>query len=93
MVPAPTASDVPKKERRLTERFDDLGFDVDVVNNDAEDVFIGFIPWSRTDAEYWSGNLSYLFNLQIIERFRRRAQPDVATTRWITPSFETEKFD
>jgi hypothetical protein len=42
MVPAPTASDVPKKERRLTERFGGLEFDVDVVNNDAVDLFIGF---------------------------------------------------
>jgi hypothetical protein len=40
MVPAPTASDVPKKERRLTERFGGLGFDVDVVTNDAVDLSI-----------------------------------------------------
>jgi hypothetical protein len=64
MVPAPTASDVPKKERRLTERFKGfaispklssrvralfvagsftLGFDIEVVNNDAVDLLIGFI--------------------------------------------------
>jgi hypothetical protein len=64
MVPAPTASDEPKKERRLIERFKGfaisselssrvralfvagsftLGFDVEVVNNDAVDVLIGFI--------------------------------------------------
>src|SRR5258705_12752754 len=49
MVPAPTASDVPKKERRLIELLKDLtlssklGFDVEVVNNDAVDLLIGFI--------------------------------------------------
>ena len=46
MVPAPTASEVPKKERRLTERFGGLGFDVDVVNNDAVDLFIGFMAFT-----------------------------------------------
>jgi hypothetical protein len=35
---------VPKKERRLIERFGGLGFDVDVVSNDAVDLSIGFIP-------------------------------------------------
>src|SRR5262245_12334289 len=44
MVPAPTASDVPKKERLLTERFGGLGFDADVVSNDAVYLLIGFIP-------------------------------------------------
>ena len=39
----PTASDVPKKERRLIARFGGLGFDIDVVNNDAESLFIGFM--------------------------------------------------
>jgi hypothetical protein len=48
MVPAPTASDVPKKERRLTERFGGLGFDVDVVNNDAVDLSIGFMAFTLT---------------------------------------------
>jgi hypothetical protein len=48
MVPAPTASDVPKKERRLTERFGGLGFDVDVVTNDAVDLSIGFMA-SRSE--------------------------------------------
>jgi hypothetical protein len=48
MVPAPTASDVPKKERRLTERFGGLGFDVDVVNNDAVDLFVGFMAFTLT---------------------------------------------
>ena len=64
MVPAPTASDVPKKERRLIELLKGLalssklssrvsalfmagsltlGFDVEVVNNDAVDLLIGFI--------------------------------------------------
>jgi hypothetical protein len=49
IVPAPTASDVPKKERRLIELFkgltlsSTLGFDVEVVNNDAVDLLIGFI--------------------------------------------------
>ena len=64
MVPAPTASDVPKKERRLIELFKGLtlssklssrvstlfmagslalGFDVEVVNNDAVDPLIGFM--------------------------------------------------
>jgi hypothetical protein len=43
MVPAPTASDVPKKERRLIELFGALGFDVDVVRNDAVDLLVGFI--------------------------------------------------
>src|SRR5882724_10434553 len=64
MVPTPTASDVPKKERRLIELFKGLtltsklssrvstlfmadspalGFDVEVVNNDAVDLLIGFI--------------------------------------------------
>src|SRR6266550_2610970 len=64
MVPAPTASDLPKKERRLIELFKGLtlssklssrvstlfmagsfalGFDVEVVNNDAVDLLVGFI--------------------------------------------------
>ena len=64
MVPAPTASDVPKKERRLIELLKGfalssklssrvstlfvagsftLGFDVEVVNNEAVDLLIGFI--------------------------------------------------
>jgi hypothetical protein len=64
MVPAPTAIDLPKKERRLIERFKGfaispklpsrvstlfmagsftLGFDVEVVNNDAVDLLSGFI--------------------------------------------------
>jgi hypothetical protein len=64
MVPAPTASDVPKKERRLIELLKGfalssklssrvstlfmagsftLGFEVEVVNNDAVDLSIGFI--------------------------------------------------
>jgi hypothetical protein len=65
MVPAPTASDVPKKERRLIELFIGfalssklslrvstsfmvgsltlLGLDVEVVNNEAVDLLIGFI--------------------------------------------------
>jgi hypothetical protein len=64
MVPAPTASDVPKKERRLIELFKGLtlssklssrvstlfmagsfilGFDVEVVNNDAVNLLAGFI--------------------------------------------------
>jgi len=39
-----TASDVPKKERRrLTARFGGLGFDVDMLNNDAESFLIGFM--------------------------------------------------
>src|SRR6266568_6828757 len=63
-VPAPTASDVPKKERRLIELLKGfalssklssrvstsfmagslaLGFDVEVVNNDAVDLLVGFI--------------------------------------------------
>src|SRR5438270_8191864 len=63
-VPAPTASDVPKKERRLIEVFNgltlssklssrvstlfmagslSLGFDVEVVNNGAVDLLVGFI--------------------------------------------------
>src|SRR5882724_6934001 len=64
MVPAPTASDFPKKERRLIELFTGLtlpsklssrvstifmagsftlGFDVEVVNNDAVQLLIGFM--------------------------------------------------
>src|SRR5438876_9964496 len=64
IVPAPTASDLPKKERRLRKLFEGLtlssklssrvstlfmvgsfilGFDVEVVNNDALDLLIGFI--------------------------------------------------
>ena len=39
----PTASDVPKKERRLIARFGGLGFDVDMLDNDAESLFIVFI--------------------------------------------------
>lgn len=39
----PTASDVPKKERRLIARFGGLGFDIDVVNNNAESLIIGFM--------------------------------------------------
>src|SRR5437870_12143846 len=64
MVPAPTASDVPKKERRLIELLKGfalssklssrvsalfmaacftLGFDVEVVNNDAVDLLVDFM--------------------------------------------------
>jgi hypothetical protein len=50
MVPAPTASDLLKKDRRLRESFECsivvsfiLGFDVEVVDNGAI-VFIGFMP-------------------------------------------------
>src|SRR5437016_1077859 len=64
MVPAPTASDVPRKERRLIELLKGfapssklssrvstlfmagsfkLGFDVEVVDNDAGDLLGGFI--------------------------------------------------
>jgi multisubunit Na+/H+ antiporter MnhG subunit len=63
MVPAPTAIDLPKKERRLIERFKGfaispklssrvstfmvgsftLGFNFEVVNNDAVELLIGFI--------------------------------------------------
>ena len=39
----PTASDAVKKERRLIARLGGLGFDVDVVDNDAERLFIVFI--------------------------------------------------
>jgi hypothetical protein len=39
----PTATDVPKKERRLMARFAGWGFDVDVLNNDAEIFFVEFI--------------------------------------------------
>ena len=42
-ITAPTASDVPKKERRLIARFGGLGFDVDMLDNDAESLFIVFI--------------------------------------------------
>src|SRR6266481_4306973 len=65
IVPAPTASDLPKKERRLRKLFKGLtlssklssrvstlfmagsftlGFDVEVVNNDAVDLSVDFIP-------------------------------------------------
>jgi hypothetical protein len=47
-----TVSDVPKKERRLIARSGGLRFDVDVLNNDVERLFIGFIVReNRTDAE------------------------------------------
>jgi hypothetical protein len=39
----PIASDVPKKERRLMARFGGLGFDVDMLDNDAESFLILFI--------------------------------------------------
>jgi hypothetical protein len=39
----PTASDVLKKERWLIQRLGGLGFDVDLVDNDAERLFIVFI--------------------------------------------------
>jgi len=38
-------SDAPKKQRRLVARFGSVGFDVDVLNNDAESLFIGFMVW------------------------------------------------
>jgi hypothetical protein len=45
----PIASDLPKKERPLTARFGGLGFDVDMLDNDADDLFIVFIlrEWHR----------------------------------------------
>jgi hypothetical protein len=65
----PITSDVPKKAR-LIARFGGLGFDIDVVNNDAESLFIGFILENRTDAESWPTKLSYhlvtFFNLWIM---------------------------
>jgi len=39
----PIAVNVPKNERWLIERFGDLGFNVDVRNNDAKSLFIEFI--------------------------------------------------
>jgi hypothetical protein len=39
----PTASDAPKKERRLIARFGGLGFDVDMLDDDADSFFIVFI--------------------------------------------------
>jgi hypothetical protein len=51
MLPAPTASDLPKKERRLRKPFDCLivvslilGFEVEVLDNGALGVLIGFMP-------------------------------------------------
>ena len=70
----PTASDVPKKERRLIARFGGLGFDVDMLNNDAESLFIVFIVGEshrcRVMADQIKLPFSYLFNLWIIERVR-----------------------
>ena len=45
----PIASNVPEKERRLIAGFGALGSDVDMVDNDAEDLFIVFIlrEWHR----------------------------------------------
>ncbi|HMJ25671.1 MAG TPA: hypothetical protein VK475_07570 [Pyrinomonadaceae bacterium] len=39
----PTASVIPKKERGLIARFGGLGFDIDVVNNNAESLIMGFM--------------------------------------------------
>ena len=67
----PTASDVPKKERRLIARFGGLGFDIDVVNNNAESLIIGFMIGEshrcRIMADEIKLPFSYLFNLWIIE--------------------------
>ena len=74
----PITSDVPKKAR-LIARFGGLGFDIDVVNNDAESLFIGFMIGEshrcRMVADQIKLPFSYLFNLWIIERFRGLAQP------------------
>ena len=66
----PTASDVPKKERRLIARFGGLGFDVDMLDNDAESLFIVFIVGEshrcRRMADQIKLRFSYLLNLWII---------------------------
>ena len=62
----PITSDVPKKAR-LIARFGGLGFDIDVVNNDAESLFIGFMIGEshrcRMVADQIKLPFSYLFNL------------------------------
>ena len=55
----PTTIDLPNKEQRLIAGFSGFGFDVPVLNNDANNLFIEFIAESRTEAEQWRGELSY----------------------------------
>ena len=59
---------MPKKAR-LIARFGGLGFDIDVVNNDAESLFIGFMIGEshrcRMVADQIKLPFSYLFNLWI----------------------------
>src|SRR5215208_7525506 len=73
----PTASDVPKKERWLIARLDGLGFDVDMLDNDAECFFIIFMVGEshrcRRMADQIKLRFSYLFHLWITERFRGQA--------------------
>jgi hypothetical protein len=69
----PTASDLPKKERRLKARFGGLGFDVEMMDNDAETLFIVFIVGDSRRCRRMTDQIrlrfSYLFNLWIIETF------------------------
>ena len=65
----PRASDVRKKERRLIPYFGGLELHVDVLNNDAERLFIGFIVGAshrcRIMADEIKLRVSYLFKLCI----------------------------
>jgi hypothetical protein len=55
----PTASDVPKKERRLIAHLGGLGFDVDLLDKDAENLFVVFIVGENpTDTEECPTKLS-----------------------------------
>jgi len=66
----PIASGAPKKERRFLARFRALGFDIDVVINDAESLFIVFMTGDshrcRIMADDIKLQFSYFFNLSII---------------------------
>jgi hypothetical protein len=75
----PTASNVPKKERRIA-CFGGLGFGGDVLNNNAANVFIGFMLGESHGCRILADQIrllfSYLFSLWIIERFRGRVRSD-----------------
>ena len=70
----PITSDVPKKERRRIASSGGLGFDIDVVNNDAESLFIGFMVGESHQCRIMADQIklpfSYLFDVRIIEILR-----------------------
>lgn len=58
----PTTNNVPNKERRLIARFDILGFDIDILNNDAESLLIAFMTGGSHRWLTMTGQIKLLFS-------------------------------